>query len=235
MSLKFYLLYAFIFFAAIFSQITFGLAATAQNKAGDSLMEFYRLPNPDIFPDLIMDLEEEGVFKKGSSSYGPTIFFMSEAFRTHPDKAEKWCISLAQADTPLKFAVGFAIKNSGIPVATQCITEHLGLSEEDQKSLEEVKPYDPTEETYTSAELLDALWGMFVASGNTRYVHRIIDALGEEINGTKNIASLAAAWSLESMASNHPLVKEALLERSKTEEGERKMAIDEILNGLENL
>lgn len=233
MSLKSYVLHASILFAIIFSQVSLGFAAPTQNKSEYDLMEFYRLPSPDIFPELIMDLSEQGIFEN-TSSHVPALFFMSEVFRTHPNKAEKWCISLAQADAPVKFAVGFAIKNSDIPVATQCITEHLGLSEEDQKILEEVKPYNPIEETYTSPALLDALWGMFVASGDTRYVHRIIDALEEEIDGTKNMASMAAAWSLESMASDHPLVKEALLERSKTEEGERKMAIDEILDGLEN-
>lgn len=234
MSLKSYLFYVSILFALVFSQATFGLAATKQNKDEHNMMEFYRLPNPDIFPELVMSMNEQGVFEKDSSRL-PIIFFISEVFRRHPDRAKKWCGFFTKAEIPLRFDVGLAIRISDIPVATECITKYLGLSEEEQKPLmEEIKPYDPIKDPHSSPALLDILWGMFVASGDTRYVHRIIDALEEEINGGKNMASMAAAWSLTSMASNHPLVKEALFERSKSEEGERKKAIDAILNKLEN-
>ena len=232
MSLKSYLLYVCMLFAVTLGQMSFGFVAMAQDKDENKMMEFYRLPNPDVFPALIMNLEEKGVFEK-KSSRAPVLFFISEAFRVHPDKAEKWCIALAKAGENVRFDIGAALGIAGAPAANVCITEHLRLSEEDQKTINKVKPYDPTKEKISSAVLLDMLWGMFVASGDTRYVHRVIDALEEEVDGGINMASKAAEWSLGSMAMQHQLVKDTLLERSKTDEGARKQAIDAILSELE--
>ena len=233
MSLKSYLLYACIFFTVICSQTYFGFVAVAQANSDTTMMEFYRLPSPDVFPELVKELDGHGIFEKDSSRL-PALFFMSEVFRIHPDKAQKWCASFIDSEMPLRFDVGLAIKISNIPVATECITNSLGLTEEEQQFLIDVKQYDPTKDAHSTAALLDILWGMFVASGDTRYVHRVIDALGEELDGGMNVASKAAEWSLGSMASQHQLVKDTLLERSKTDTGARKQAIDTILSNLES-
>ncbi len=216
--------------------LCFGNVNHAMSKESDkdyqNYMEFYRLPSSEILPELINNLAKHGVFDEDSSRI-PLLFFISEVFHKHQDKAKNWCMAFSKAEPAIKYNVGIGVRLSGVPLAEECVRNLLEIaSEKEKEKLMNVNPIDPILIKETSAQLVDILWAMFVASGDARFVNRIIDGLVETVNGDRTIDSMAAAWSLRSMAENHQIVKETLIERSKLEVGERKKAIDEILDKL---
>ena len=100
---------------------------------------------------------------------------------------------------------------------------------------------DPLRDPITDPEHLDELWGLFFASGSFAPIHRLCEALSPEEtdavpdqeyqpNKDKEAVYLrvvirgAAAWSIGSNASQHPLVKsycEWMLEAEKVPNGVR--------------
>lgn len=236
MRLKLYVSYVIMFFTLVCSQVHTASASERSVSAVDIMMNFYRLPDPDVFPDLVKVLDQEDVFKNNSTTRAPTLYFMSEVFRLYPEKAAEWCRAFTKERPFLRYGVGLAITCSDVPNAVMYAVKYLDLTEEQKRILkEEIRPYDPTKEEYVNAFVLDVLWAMFSASGDTRYVHRVIDALDEKLpDGSSNVAIIAAEWSLEGQARQHSIVRETLIERSKTAKGDEKKAIDKILNKIKN-
>ena len=76
------------------------------------------------------------------------------------------------------------------------------------------------------------LWGCFLASGDTRYVDKIIDALPmmkDESDQRRTLIGLAARWSLTSNAKQHKVVLKFCKKRLANSSKELKPLLEEVI------
>jgi hypothetical protein len=180
---------------------------------------YYLCPAPDLTPAAIHLLEEEEAFDK-ENALPPISSFLSRVFLQNPEKIQQW-VSQAQVTeehkkevlplilrlTRLPAAIAEAESiEKAIPNAERVIT-HLDLSP------------DKLDTFYISAASdLDMLWGCFLATGDRRYVSKIISTVpwSKKLTGSINKIAIGAAavWSLTSNAQQHRLVLQILKEES---------------------
>lgn len=183
-------------------------------------MTYYYLdPLPDLTPTAMHLLEEEDAFDK-ENALPPISSFLSRVFLQNPEKIQQWInqsqiteehkkevLPLVLRLTRLPAAIAEAeVLEKSIPPADRVIT-HLDLSP------------DKLDTFYiSSASDLDMLWGCFLATGDRRYVAKIITTVpwSKKLTGSINKISIGAAavWSLISNAQQHKLVLQILKEES---------------------
>ena len=93
-------------------------------------------------------------------------------------------------------------------------------------------PPDFLKDTISSPSFLDALWGSFFATGDDRYVQRLISAL-PMLDTKGDVARMliggAAQWSLTSNAVQHPKVMEICEKELKTLPDDQKPTLEKII------
>ncbi|MFA7336781.1 MAG: hypothetical protein WC028_08325 [Candidatus Obscuribacterales bacterium] len=196
------------------------LAALRNSKDLWQWMTYYYLsPVPDLTPAAMHLLEEEDAFDR-ENALPPISSFFSRVFLQNPEKIQQWInqsqitdehkkevlpLVLRLTRLPAAIAEAEAIEKS-IPNADRVVT-HLDLSP------------DKLDTFYiSSASDLDMLWGCFLATGDRRYVAKIITTVpwSKKLTGSINKISIGAAavWSLISNAQQHKLVLQILKEES---------------------
>ena len=198
------------------------------------MSNFYINPQPELIPQVLEALSKEGKLSD-ENTIVPIIYFFCHVFRDNSQEVEKWTspfmtrLSLREQEI-LVTAIGL----SNTPTAKNYLNS---LSD----SIPELKEYIKTlfTQPFLAIEkmpiehpaILDALWSSFMATGQEKYVVRIIAALGYFDNQSSEIEKLignAAKWSLRSNIKNHPKVK-LICKKQLTEQTNE---ITSILEGL---
>jgi hypothetical protein len=151
--------------------------------ASDFMEAYYLHPRPELIGDLIVALYPTGFLQKRTNVPAVTGFF-SEVFAANRDRLPQWQILIAKQDDQTKAALDRALsvsKTGGL----------LNL-------------------TGHSAELNDEYWGAFFASGNPKFLYRLLDQLryfDERNDEALFFAGATAKYSLASNAQTQPAVR----------------------------
>ena len=152
----------------------------------DFMQSYYQHPRPELIEDLIEALPSSGYLKKLNNAAG-VIGFFSEVFATNPARISQWQALIAKQEEQTKAPLGAALsmsKAGGV----------LNLEGH-------------------SAELNDEYWGAFFASGNPKFIARLVDQLryfDERNDEPLFFAGGTAKWSLASNAQTQSRVRSAI-------------------------
>lgn len=194
-----------------------GLSLKADEKNQDWVTHYYKAPSPDRLISEVRALSKAGVLRK--SAQPPLVGFMSRIMKANPDHIQKWIVALSDLPQEGKDILLEAAWYSDTKEARKYFKDH-GLS----KYLKEKAP-NILEMDVSSPEVLDMLWGYFMATGRKEPISRIVKAFelskyqgalkrlktSEKTEKVKKEAYLeatfqAACWSLESNCKQHPRV-----------------------------
>jgi len=166
--------------------------------------EYYLQPRPDLIADLIDALQPTGFVQK--TTVPVVMGFFSEVFAANPDRIPNWQVLIAKQDEQTKTALNRALAVSKGPGVIHSV-EH-------------------------SAEGNDLFWGAFFASGNPKFIKKLVDQLkyfDERDDFTLFAAGGTAMWSLASNAQSRPRVREAIEKAKPTADKRSQELITELL------
>jgi len=171
----------------------------------DFMQEYYLHPQPERIGKLIEAMHRTGLLQK-YGSLPPTIGFFSEIFTANPGRLPQWQVLIAKQDGQTKAALDEALS----------VSKAGGVLNLDGHS----------------GELNDEYWGAFFASGNPKFVYRLVDQLryfDERNDEALFLAGGTAKWSLASNAQTKPAVRSAIQDvRAKTDKRTQEL-ISELL------
>ncbi len=212
-------------------------ALTALNNGKDLwqwMTYYYLFPTPDLLPAGVHLLEKEGALDK-ESAIAPSASFLSRLFVQHPDRMQKWLLDIKDLTTEHKSALlPLALRLTRTPEAlAEAELVEKNFSAKDRIITHANLAADKLDTFFISAPSdLDMLWGCFFATGDKRYVKKIISTVSwsKKLSGNINKISIGAAavWSLTSNAEQHKLVMQILQEESKSQP-ELRADLDKIM------
>jgi len=186
---------------------------------------YYQQPEPEKIPDAIQYLSESDMLDKNSAP--PVFGFLSGVFRDNPDKVATWINQIGSYKehhlTVLVLGVWYAALPQSKEIAQNLLekypaskTQFTHLLKSEPITVEQI----PIQE---GPWVLDALWGKFLATGDSAPVERIISAVPwVNVKGDVNrlLVGGAARWSLTSNAVQHKRVLEICEKAEKTQSAE---------------
>ena len=182
-------------------------ATTIRNRVDiDAFMKNYRLhPEPDLIPGFIQLLHTMEPAQKSGATH-PVVGFFSELFLANPSHVPEWLHSIPTDDDQLKGVLDRALdlsKSGGV------------LSESGH-----------------SGFLNDEYWGAFFATGNSRFIDKLVEQLSycDERNDLNLfLAGITAKWSLASVAQTDSVVRSILQDPKRKDSPQVKRQIAELL------
>ncbi len=183
---------------------------TEAEQVNDWVMHYYEKPQPDTVPSEFIRIGKLGFLDRQDSQF-VFITFLSELMNRNPDRIETWVNKLQEFSQPQKRLLWAAVWQSrtdqGIALLKK-LSETLSGDDKEyvlQLLSQSTVPFD--KKPIESPGALDLLWACFFASGDERYVNRVIDALKlEEGHGNDILIGAAARFSLAANARTHPKV-----------------------------
>jgi hypothetical protein len=175
------------------------------------MSHYYKNPRPDLVPSAIQALRESGHLDSDKSLESLASFF-SFIFRNYPDEIEPWLSQFTNLSDEETQVVANALWYSNTKQAHDYL---IKLSESANDEMKEVfltllteLPPEIDEIPITAPAFLDMLWAGFMATGEEKYVVRIISALpyANADDEAQRMIGEAAGWSLKSQAANHSKV-----------------------------
>lgn len=190
-------------------------APSAINSQSDLIawMTYYYLhPQPDLLVPGILLADKQGLLD--DTGRAPLMAFVSQVFSQNPGKIKTWSEQLQALKPTSKSLLYTALYWSPAPEARETLDKIIQtLPEKAQAELktQTAHPAEPIEKMdITTPAVLDELWGSFCATGDERYVNRLLTVLPWCDSDGKDLMKLmiggAAKWSLTSNAEQHPRV-----------------------------
>lgn len=206
-------------------------------EAEEWMSFYYQHPQPDLTPLVIDAWSKEGILRQ-ETAIEPIVFFLSFIFRANPDKIVEW--TSHSIDTlPLgeKEVIIGALWLSNTNAAQDYLTHLYKISEPGVKEIiKDIKNNSQPvieQEPIDNPRVIDNLWAAFMATGEEKYVIRIVSVLRDCKNKEddyQNLMRNAALWSLKSNAKLHDKVK-LICKHQLTEESAAVASIlQEIIN-----
>jgi|SRR5208282_1500389 len=187
---------------------------TARDQVEEWLTYYYQHPRPDLLVSALRFMSKDGWLQK-SDAQAPLVAFLSRVFIANPDRLKGWAADVANDSEDEKVTVATALwmvdGDKSQEVLGAITRDGPATFQVKVKSLQANRPPDLLKDEINSPQFLDALWGAFFATGNERYVQRLISALpmlDAEGDVMKMLIGGAAQWSLTSNAVQHPKVME---------------------------
>lgn len=184
---------------------------------------YYLFPaNPDLIVASLKRAEDSGSLDS-IGAIPPIAAFASRIFAKNPQKISYWVEALGSLSATHKNQVlSSALVWSGVPAAKDLaqsmsksenvILKELGDIPLDAENLETLKINSPSH--------LDMMWGCFMATGDKRYIQKIISVLAwfdrKSLQLSEILIAGAAEWSLSSNCVQHKLVRQIVEEEVKT-------------------
>ena len=183
---------------------------------------FYEHPAPDRVPELYRWFFTQIAGQE--SRLGPTmIAFFSELIKKNPDSAGTWTEALAsQPSASLRWwyeILATSQTEQARTVLQKVANADGAIRNRDAKRLLASTYSELTSLPVSSALVMDMLWSAFFATGDERFVLRLITLLDKE--HSPGMLYQAAKWSLSSNAFQHDKVLKICREQSKSHEKER--------------
>lgn len=194
---------------------------------------YYLHPQPDLLVPALIYADQNGLVEKGEA---PLTAFVSQVFATNPKRIANWVPQLDALSSKSKQMVWSALWWANTVEAKEALNKLVvNLPQKSQEVLlaQMGKPPEAIEAMeIKSPEVLDELWGAFSATGDEKYVYRLMTALPwtYDTNGDYNKLTIggAARWSLVSNAQQHPKVLK-ICQKARETHPEWKKALDVVL------
>lgn len=199
---------------------------------------YYLKPRPELLVPAIHFADKHELF--AGNAQAPFLAFIAEIMAQNPTRIKEW---MSQLDTlkpehhrMLFTAIWWSRSKEGKEYLESLAQK---LPEKEKKEfLKEISTAPPSFEKMDidAPDVLDMLWASFSATGDNKFVLRIMSTLPwvktAQDDYTKMAIGSAAKWSLTSNAQQHPQVMElCLLERDKPDlNNDLKPYLTEIIN-----
>ncbi len=174
---------------------------------------YYKNPHPEFTRLAVENLGKKESFLDDYSAE-PFIFFLSFIFQAHPDKVEEW-ISPYISNLPKreKEMLITSLWLSDTQNAKDYLLDLAATTQEVRKYINSLTSrYLPNLESILIDRpgVLDVLWAAFMATGEEKYLIRIISTLtyiDTQNDELKQLIGNSALWSLKSNIKAHPKIK----------------------------
>ena len=179
--------------------------ATAKDAEGFT-QTYYQVPRPEMIGTLIYVLHATALFHR-ANAIPPYIGFFSEVFAVNPDRAPEWRALIARQAHPTKGVLEWALS----------VSKDGGVIAIDGRS----------------AALNDMYWGAFFASGNAKFLNKLVEQLrfiDERDNLELFLLGGVSKWSLASNAQSHAKVRAVLEAAQMTADRRTREIIADVLN-----
>ncbi|MCU7797281.1 MAG: hypothetical protein KZQ75_09140 [Candidatus Thiodiazotropha sp. (ex Myrtea spinifera)] len=203
---------------------------SSQEELGKWFTYYYLESGPDRVGAAIRYMSESGALEEANAL--PGIFgFLSGFFTSNPNEVKKITSELEDLPDNHFSVVLLGFWYANLPNSQTEVYQYL----DSRKNLEDQLSYLRTGKPMALHEIpleqgpwvLDALWGEFFATGRSKPVERIAEALPWiEVKGDidRLLVGGAAKWSLSSNAYQHERVKEILVSLSKRNPNNQQLA-----------
>lgn len=198
-------------------------------------MEFYYLhPQPDLLVSALQYADSSGMVKQGEA---PLTAFVSRVFAQNPKSIPGWVAqlkNLSPASKPMLWSsLWWSNTIEGKAELNKLATTYTSTKDQDAVLGQMAKPSLPIEQLELNRpEVLDELWGAYSATGDDKYLNRLITTLPwlTENGGDYIKLTLAGAakWSLVSNAKIHQKVLASLMKARQDQPAIRR-TIDAII------
>lgn len=146
----------------------------------DWMMGYYKNPNLEKVVPSIQAFAKRGLFERGNYSIHIIVFY-GHVFRQHPDKLQKWIMTdlkdfKGDKRVSLMLMLWFANTDKAKAILKTMRQQTVG----DERALIDKTMTEQPPDLVTldlKPDALDMCWSSFAATGDRRYVKRIIDAL----------------------------------------------------------
>ncbi|MDI6871094.1 MAG: hypothetical protein QME79_07015 [Bacillota bacterium] len=199
---------------------------------------YYGEPRPELLVPAVKLLAATGALDK-PTAVAPLATFLGQVFRQNPEKLSAWVEELGGLRSDHQKVLWRALWSAGIPEATALLQaiadEAAGENRGYLANLLQQTPPDLLTMAIDSPAALDMLWAAFLATGDGKYVARIIEVLpwaAQTADQPKFYLGAAARWSLTSNALQHQRVLESCVEQAAHQPEEGKAALEEIIRNV---
>ena len=198
-------------------------AFQSQEELSSWFTFYYLKPEPNRVPDAIKYMSEAGVFDN-RNAIPPMFGFLSGVFRDNPEKVSGLVNELSSLKEQDIGVVVLGLWYAALPdsqrAAYALINKHPQLKSQFEYLYKGTPIAIETIPLEQGPWVLDALWGRFMATGNSAAVEKIISALPwVDVAGdtARLMIGAAANWSLRSNAAQHNRVLEICEGAEKTQ------------------
>lgn len=195
-----------LFVVLSLTSICFAQSENPQRNIGLKMQSFYQHPSPDLVIGIIKNIDGTKNFLSKSTSVFPYIGFMTVAFSKYADKYEEF-YNFSNGLNDSKELVQYCLKLSKI-----------------RDTVLNWQGHEPG--------INDLVWSGFFASGDTRYLDRLVSEMKycDRKDSLKLfLTGISAKWSLCANAISYPLVKEYLEQTLEKRPPDLKAYIEELL------
>jgi hypothetical protein len=218
-------LFTFLTIVGMFANGQARSSAIAEVKSIDTeeqlnewMMHYYQHPQPALTISAVKFMAKEGTLAKDDAQL-PIATFLAQIFLQNPEKVQQWRTQLITGtDDQLKTVVLAFWMSGNQSQLKLVISGNSGSVSEYAEKLIANRVPDLLNDEIANPGFLDMLWGSFFATGDERYVQRIISVL-PLVKEKKDIAKMliggAAQWSLTSNAKQHKKVMDICISEQK--------------------
>jgi hypothetical protein len=216
---------------------TISTAAPTQIASAEDLLQwmtyYYMHPQPDLLVPALMFADQSGLIEKGQA---PLTAFVSRVFAQNPQRISTWSKELSAMSNRSKPMLWSALWWSNTVEGKNALEECMKTLTEKQAEVvlqQMAHSAVPVEQMdVKTPEVLDELWGCFSATGDAKYVDRLITILPWQYNSNGDYMRMtigsAARWSLTSNAQQHPVVLKTCIKARDTKP-ELKGILDKVI------
>jgi hypothetical protein len=208
---------------------------TTQEQLNEWMMHYYEHPRPDLTVSSVEFMANSGeLSNKGAQP--PIGAFLSQVFVQNSESVAQWQAQLRNGPDDQGKILALALWMSDIRDSLSFLKALASGSSDSvgeyAKGLLASRPPDLLRDDVASAGFLDMLWGSFFATGDAKYVQRIISTLPlakTEGDVQKKLIGAAAQWSLTSNTTQHTRVMEICEAELKKLPDDQKDALAEVI------
>jgi hypothetical protein len=215
-----------------------GQSARDEFNLNEWITYYYLHPQPDRTVEAILFMSAKGYLDK-ETAQSPLAAFFSQLFSQNPQSIELWFSKLEGLPNAQRRLLCGALWYSDTPQGLEQLKKEAArvapLDNADIVKLTTAKPPSIASLEITAPSVLDMLWASFMATGDERYVIRIISTLPwvEEKNLNRLLIAGAARWSLTSNAIQHRKVLEICKAQVGKQEEKTVSILKEVLKQAE--
>jgi len=213
-------------------------ATTFQSKEDFSkwLAFYYLKPEPNRVPDAIRYMSEAG-FLDNEKAAPPIFGFLAGTLQSNPDKMALWISQLGSLNERHLGVVVLGVWYAALPESQKTVYALIEKHPVLKPDFEFLYGGTPMSVKQIPLEqgpwVLDALWGKFMATGDSTPVERIISTLPWiDVKGDINrlLVGGAARWSLTSNAVQHKRVLDICEKAEKRQGAEVAAKLGEVIS-----
>jgi hypothetical protein len=231
------LLLAFSLYAQSRPEVIRGIdKITTEDQLSEWLTYYYLHPKPQLVVSAVQFMSTQGHLQEGHAQT-PFCVFLAQVFAANTSEIDTWFGQLRKGTEDEKSALALVLWMVETGDNKDMLTSlgkdgSAGFQNYVHDLLADHRPPDLIHDEIRNAGFLDALWASFFASGDERYVKRIISALPlvqEKGDVQRMLIGGAARWSLASNAYQHPKVMEICEAQLKELPADQRAALAEVI------